>query len=70
MQLLILMKVVKKCLRIENAESYTFITLPNLFQISFSKQEYKNLINKEEIFVKEYVNQPQITYTINSCGTK
>ncbi len=54
----------KKCLRIENANSYTFITLPDLFQTSFNKAEYKNLIDKEEIFVKEYVRQPQITYMI------
>ena len=54
----------KKCLRIENKDSYTFITLPDLFQTSFDKAEYKNLIDKEEIFVKEYVRQPQITYMI------
>ena len=54
----------KKCLRIENYNSYTFITLPDLFQISFDKEEYKKLLDKDEIFVKEYVRQPQITYMI------
>lgn len=54
----------KKCLRIENKDSYTFITLPDLFQTSFDKAEYKNLIDKEEIFVKEYNKQPQITYKV------
>ena len=54
----------KKCLRIENKDSYTFITLPDLFQISFDKAEYKNLIDKKEIFVKEYNKQPEITYTV------
>lgn len=54
----------KKCLRIENKDSYAFITLPDLFQSSFDKTEYKNLLDKEEIFVKEYVHQPKITYKI------
>lgn len=54
----------KKCLRIENKDSYTFITLPDLFQISFDKEEYNKLLDKEEIFVKEYVRQPQITYMV------
>lgn len=54
----------KKCLRIENKDSYTFITLPDLFQISFDKAEYKKLLDKEEIFVKEYVRQPEITYIV------
>lgn len=53
-----------KCLRIENKDSYTFITLPDLFQISFDKTEYKKLLDKKEIFVKEYSKQPQITYTV------
>jgi len=55
---------VHRCLRIENKDSYTFLTLPDLFQISFDKTGYKNLLDKEKIFVKEYVRQPQITYTI------
>ena len=54
----------KKCIRIENKDSYTFITLPDLFQISFDKVEYKKLLDKEEIFVKEYSKQPQITYIV------
>ena len=54
----------KKCLRIENKDSYTFITLPDLFQISFDKAEYKKLLDKEKIFVKEYIRQPQITYMV------
>jgi len=55
---------VHRCLRIENNDSYTFLTLPELYQICFTKTEYKNLLDKDAIFVKEYSKQPQITYMI------
>lgn len=53
-----------KCLRIENKDSYTFLTLPELYQICFTKTEYKNLLDKDAIFVKEYNKQPEITYKV------
>ena len=54
----------KKYLRLENSNSYEFISLPDLGQMSFWKTDYKNLLDKGDIKVKEIPNQPEITYTV------
>ena len=54
----------KKYLRLENSNSYEFISLPDLGQMSFWKTDYKNLLDKGDIRVKEIPNQPKITYTV------
>lgn len=54
----------RKFLRIENSNSYEFLSLPGLSQISFYKEPYEKLINEGTIVVKEIPNQPQITYMI------
>ena len=54
----------RKYLRIENYNSFTFITLPDLYQISFLKDEYKRQIDSGEMIVKDSVEQPQVTYMV------
>lgn len=54
----------KKYLCIENSNSYEFISIPNLGQMSFWKADYKNLLDRGDIRVREIPNQPEITYTI------
>lgn len=53
-----------KYLRLENDNSYEFIRLPDLSQISFYKNDYKKLIDEGKLVVKEYSKQPQITYMV------
>ena len=54
----------KKYLCIENSNSYEFISLPDLGQMSFWKADYKKLLDKGDIRVKEIPNQPKITYMV------
>ena len=54
----------KKYLRIENYNSYKFLSLPDLGQISFYKAHYKKLIDDGKLIVKECMEQPQITYMV------
>ena len=54
----------KKYLRIENDNSYEFISLPDLGQMSFWKADYKKLLDEGNIRVKEISNQPKITYIV------
>lgn len=53
-----------KYLRLENYNSYEFIRLPDLSQISFYKPDYKKLIDEDKLVVKECIGQPQITYIV------
>lgn len=54
----------KKYLCLENSNSYEFISLPDLGQMSFWKADYKKLLDEGKLVVKECIEQPQITYTI------
>ena len=54
----------KKYLRIENYNSFEFLRLPDLGQISFYKDHYKKLIDEGKLVVKECMEQPQITYMV------
>jgi len=54
----------KKYLRIENYNSYEFLSLPDLGQMSFWKADYKKLLDEGNIRVKEIPNQPEITYMV------
>lgn len=54
----------KKYLRLENSNSYEFISLPDLGQMSFWKADYKKLIDEGKLVVKECIGQPQITYMV------
>ena len=57
-------KYFKKYLRIENDDSFELISLPDLYQIGFSKQYYVERIEKGDMIVKDCVDQPQITYMV------
>ena len=54
----------KKYLRIENYNSYEFLSLPDLGQISFYKKDYDKLIEDKHLTIKECIEQPQITYMV------
>lgn len=54
----------KKHLRLENSNSYEFISIPDLGQISFWKADYQKCIDEGHMIVREIPNQPEITYMI------
>lgn len=54
----------RKYLRIENYNSFELISLPDLGQISFFKEDYRKCIEKGDMIVKDCVDQPQITYMV------
>lgn len=54
----------KKYLCLENSNSYEFISIPDLGQMSFWKADYKKLLDEGNIRVKEIPNQPEITYMV------